>query len=118
MLDIKLQNLLTQKTQLLFWVNKDDFSLGVNMHDTKSDSSTVLKKLFLSPSKMALYGKIIYGKGDLTFINISILYLRRSLTLVNRYGSAFLKHIFSKNKNNKSVKLGQDAAAFKYWLQQ
>ena len=100
-------------------MDNNSFRLGLKMYDVRNNSSTALRNLFFSPQRMALYGRRVYGRGDMTFRNLSILYTRRTLTLVNRYGSAFFKQLFMRNrKKQKSAGFGRDSAAFKSWMLQ
>ena len=111
---------LSQKTRRML-SNKDNnsFNLGLKMYDVRNNSSTAIRRLFFSPQEMALYGRRVYGRGDMTFRNLSILYTRRTLTLVNRYGSAFFKQLLIRNrKKRESAGFGGDAAAFKSWMLQ
>ena len=78
-------------------MDNNSFKLGLKMYDVRNNGSTFVKELFFSPQEMALYGWKVYGKGDMTFRNLSILYTRRTLTLVNRYGSAFFKQLIPKS---------------------
>jgi hypothetical protein len=97
--------------------DKDAFSFGINMYYSKYNGSTVLKRLFVSPSKMVLYGKLKYDRGSLDFKNLSVLYTKRAITLAKRYGFVFIKHLFPKKDDNDSIKLGRMSAEFAYWLQ-
>ncbi|MFA6104677.1 MAG: nucleotidyltransferase family protein [Victivallaceae bacterium] len=94
-------------------INSNAFKLGYYFYNSKS---TVLKGLFFHPQKMALYGKYKFGKGNLTFINLSILYLKRIATLAKRYAGTFGRQLFFKRNDNYSVELGKKAAELKYWL--
>ncbi|MDD5597655.1 MAG: nucleotidyltransferase family protein [Victivallaceae bacterium] len=98
-------------------IDSNGFKLGYYFYNSKYCKSTVAKGLFLNPPRMALYGKYKYGKGDLTFINLNILYLKRIATLAKRYIGTFTRQLFFKKNNNYSVELGKKAAELKYWLQ-
>ncbi|MDD5698860.1 MAG: nucleotidyltransferase family protein [Victivallaceae bacterium] len=109
--------------KLLFSMTSDwdpeVFSFGVNIADIGNGRwKTVLSRFFMSPYAIAMYGSREYGNGNFTFRNLSVLYVKRTFSLLQRYGPVLLRHLLAKNRNNAPIEFGVSGAELKSWLLQ